>query len=116
MSEENKPWLCSLAYVALYVKGAIEAGHASDITVGDVLEGIAHGTLLDMLPRKVAYPWDFALLKGPCRQEARVLAALDAMVQATCDPGRWPPRQQRTGLRFLMALLLAAMDQGYWTR
>lgn len=114
MSEENKPWLCSLAYVALYAKCAIESGHASDMTVGDVVDGIAQGTLLDMLARKVDYRWDFALLKG--RQEAGLLAALDAMTQRSCDPGHCSPPHDRAGLRFLMALVLAAMDDGYWTR
>ena len=114
MREETKPWLCSLAYVALYAKGAIDAGHERDVTVREIADSIEQGTLLDVLLRKVAYRWDFSLFNAGNRQEACLLAALNAVARGLRNREQ-RNLPQRTGLRFLMFLLLAAIDQGYWT-
>jgi len=111
----GKPKLTSLAFVALNINSALENGHGHSVSFDDIYESLERGTLLEDLSNKLPGEFDFSLFPPNSEQCVTLNYVLNEV--ASCLRGREPRKVgiEDSGLHLLMAIILKAMQNKYWT-
>jgi len=113
---ETKLRLSTLGMVAFNLNTAIEAGHIDDFGFAEVYEAIGKGTIVGFLDDKLGHDVNLSLLRHPpgrAQHEAFV-----EVMKYTAPSFEGSERQlgvQRSGMCLMMALVLVAMQEGYWS-
>lgn len=112
----NRPWLSSLVHLAINVNAAVESGLGSDFSFRDLHGGIQRKTLFDDLERRYPEEFDLSIFQADAEQSAGTLEALGTASGGALDRERRKLGVEKNGLSLLLALILEAVQQGYWVK
>lgn len=110
-----KPRLSSLGYIGFYVNSAIAHGHGNSVSFDEIYESLDKGTLLEDLNTKIPGEFDFGLLPPGSEQNIALNHVLNHVAGGLQGRERRKVGIDSSGLHLLMAFILEAMQQRYWT-
>lgn len=113
---KDRPWLSTLALLSFSVNAALESGLGSDYSFRDVHRGIEEKTLFADLERRFPKRLDLGIFRTHAEQKAGALEALRTAAGGVEGRERRKLGVTNNGLSLLLALVLEALQQGYWVK
>jgi hypothetical protein len=117
---EQKPWLSMLSFFGFQVNAAIEEGYGNAISFNDVYKGLEERNLFELLNEKLPGVLDLSLFLE-CNEES-YLEQRNGILNALSDAASGMEGREikkygvkSSGLSLLMAYVLEAIQQKYWT-
>ncbi len=112
----NRPWLSSLVLLGIYANAALESGLGTNYSLRDVHKGIQRKTLFEDLERRFPGQFDVSIFQADAEQRAGALEALGTAAGGVLGRERRKLGVEKNGLSLLLALILEALQQGYWVK
>lgn len=113
---KKKPWISALVNLAFSVNVGMEKGYGSQVSFKEIYAGIENGRVFEQLNYRFPGVFDFSVVRPDSSQQEPVFEALRVAAQAFRGRERRKVGVERDGLALLMAVILEALQQGYWTK
>lgn len=116
MSAATELRLNTLTFLGFEVNAAITQGHGDAITFSELYKSLENGTILEDLKKKIPGEFDFSLFPTGSAQSAGLNEALGQAAEGLRGRERRKVGIEESGLHLLLAVILEAIQQGYWAR
>jgi len=118
-AQEQKPFLAILTLLGFQINSAIEEGHGDKVSFNDIYTGLEKRTLFEILQDKLPGALDLGLFRSG--DDNRYIEQREGIINALASAASGMKGSEEkygvrsSGLSLMMAYILEAIQQEYWT-